>query len=123
MEEKKHILIISQDIPLVDFLTVGLAQEAYDIEHAPDDVQGISCARNHSPDVILLDIPFPYVGEFKILKKLRAEISTQKTSIAVLIAGTIHAHPALKIADAFLQKDEVPELFLKSVKAFLRQPH
>lgn len=70
-----------------------------EIVSVEDGVKGLAEARNHRPDVVVLDIGLPGMDGWEVLRQLRAEELTQSTKVLVL---TAHAQP-----EVAQQADEV----------------
>ena len=56
---KERILIIEDDEAIVKVLRRGLAYEGYQVDAALDGETGLALARDHHPDLVILDITMP----------------------------------------------------------------
>ena len=52
---KERILIIEDDEAIVKVLRRGLAYEGYQVDTALDGETGLTLARDHHPDLVILD--------------------------------------------------------------------
>ena len=69
--EKKVILIVDDEKPIVDILVYNLQKEGYDTLEANDGEKGIEIALSEKPDLILLDIMLPKMDGLTVCKKIR----------------------------------------------------
>ena len=70
-EDKKTILIVDDEKPIVDILVYNLQKEGYDTLEANDGVTAVDIAINQKPDLILLDIMLPKMDGLTVCKKIR----------------------------------------------------
>lgn len=84
MKDKKKILIVEDEIPLLDALKDRLTREGFDILQARDGKQGLELALSEHPDLILLDILLPVMDGITIFKKLHADIWGKDAKVIVL---------------------------------------
>ena len=61
MPDTNKVLVVDDDAALVKMLNVRLWDEGYETELAVDGDTAIALAREHHPDLILLDIAMPGV--------------------------------------------------------------
>jgi len=73
MNEK--ILIIEDETLIADSIGYALRKEGYQVFISADGVQGLAMAREHQPDLILLDIMLPAMDGFEVCRILRKETS------------------------------------------------
>jgi CheY-like chemotaxis protein len=57
-----RVLVIEDDRDMRDALVEALRLEGYAVDAASDGAQGLSLARQHRPDVILLDLMMPIMS-------------------------------------------------------------
>jgi len=69
MNEK--ILIIEDDQAILKLLQRGLAYEGYSVEVAMDGRAGLNLARDHNPDLVLLDWMLPGMDGLEVCHRLR----------------------------------------------------
>ncbi len=68
---KKTILIVDDEKPIVDILVYNLQKEGYDTLEANDGVSAVEIALNKKPDLILLDIMLPKLDGLTVCKRIR----------------------------------------------------
>lgn len=70
-EEKKTILIVDDEKPIVEILVYNLQKEGYETLEANDGVAAVEIALDKKPDLILLDIMLPKMDGLTVCKKVR----------------------------------------------------
>ena len=69
---KEQILIIEDDEAIVKVLRRALAYEGYQVNYALDGETGLSLARDHRPDLVILDLMLPGMDGIEVCQRLRA---------------------------------------------------
>ncbi len=67
----KKILIVDDEKSIVDILKFNLEKLGYQTVCAYDGQEGLRCARDENPDLILLDVMLPYMNGFDVCKAIR----------------------------------------------------
>ncbi|MBT3390919.1 MAG: response regulator transcription factor [Chloroflexi bacterium] len=67
-----RILVIEDDEGILTFLRRGLAYEGYEVFDATDGKTGLSIARDHPPDLVVLDLMLPGIDGLEVCRRLRA---------------------------------------------------
>lgn len=86
MRKPPRILIVDDNPTNVKVLQTRLAAEGYEIVTAADGEEGLAAARQHTPDLILLDVMMPKVDGFEVCKRLRADPDFPFTPIIMVTA-------------------------------------
>ena len=74
-KDKKTILIVDDEKPIVDILVYNLEKEGYNTIEANDGVTAVELALNKRPDLILLDIMLPKMDGLTVCKKIRTTLN------------------------------------------------
>ena len=74
-KDKKTILIVDDEKPIVDILVYNLQKEGYNTIEANDGVSAVEIALNQKPDLILLDIMLPKMDGLTVCKKIRSSLN------------------------------------------------
>lgn len=74
-KDKKTILIVDDEKPIVDILVYNLQKEGYNTLEANDGVTAVDIALNQKPDLILLDIMLPKMDGLTVCKKIRTTLN------------------------------------------------
>lgn len=67
-----RVLVIDDDVSLTNALRRGLAYEGFAVDTAATGRQGLAIARDHAPDLVILDLMLPELDGFQVLERLRA---------------------------------------------------
>ena len=73
--DKKTILIVDDEKPIVDILVYNLQKEGYNTIEANDGVTAANIALTQKPDLILLDIMLPKMDGLTVCKKIRTKLN------------------------------------------------
>ena len=84
-EQKKHILLVDDIITNIEILDKVL-QKQYKISRALNGKDAIAYAREHAPDMILLDINMPGMNGIDVCKTLKTNEDT-KDILVIFISG------------------------------------
>jgi DNA-binding response OmpR family regulator len=71
-ERPLKILLIDDEETILDFISMGLRYEGYEVETAADGRQGLEMARRRQPDLVILDIMLPGIDGLEVCRRLRA---------------------------------------------------
>lgn len=75
LEDKKTILIVDDERPIVDILVYNLQKEGYNTLEATDGLEAVKIALDEEPDLILLDIMLPKMDGLTVCKKIRNSLN------------------------------------------------
>lgn len=102
-----------------------LTHFGYQVLEAPDGREGIRLAREHQPDLILMDIAIPFIDGWEATRVLKADTNTMAIPV---IALTAHARAedrqqaARAGCDGYLAKPAEPRRVIAEVQRFLGGP-
>lgn len=68
----QRILVIDDDLSVTNLLKRGLTYEGYLVNVAQSGEEGIAIAREHLPDLVILDIMMPGLDGLEVLQRLHA---------------------------------------------------
>jgi DNA-binding response OmpR family regulator len=69
---KIKIMLVEDEQPIVDFLTLGLTYEGFEIQSCLDGGQALGLAAEFKPDLVVLDLMLPGLDGLEIARRLRA---------------------------------------------------
>jgi two-component system cell cycle response regulator DivK len=119
---KRKVLIIEDNEQNMYMLTYLLESENYEVIQAYNGITGIDAAKNHLPDLILLDIQLPGMDGYTVAVKIK-EIEELKN--LPIIAVTSYAMPGDREkaiesgAVGYIEKPINPDTFISQMESFL----
>jgi len=81
-----QILVVDDVLANVKLLEAKLASEYYDVITAKDGFEAISKAKEHRPDLILLDVMMPGMDGFETCAKIKADVELSHIPIVMVTA-------------------------------------
>jgi DNA-binding response OmpR family regulator len=115
-------LVVDDEQPLVAIVQTYLEREGFEVMSAGDGEQAVEMAREHAPDLIVLDLMLPGIDGIEACRRIRA------FSDAYIVMLTAKAEETDKIiglstgADDYLTKPFSPGELVARVRAMLRRP-
>lgn len=115
------ILIIEDNEAIVKLLQRGLVYEGYKVDVALDGEAGLKMAKEHHPDLVVLDLMLPGIDGIAVCKELRSDtalpilILTAKDAIQDRVLGLDAG------ADDYMVKPFELDELLARVRALLRR--
>ena len=83
---KQTILVVDDERDLLDLIEYNLKKEGFKVLKAENGEEGISKAKEHRPDLILLDIMMPKMDGLEAVEIMRKDDDLKKTPIILLTA-------------------------------------
>jgi DNA-binding response OmpR family regulator len=117
-----RVLIVEDDRKMAALLQKGLEEEGHGAAVAYDGLRGLETARQHSFDVLVLDVMLPGIDGFEVTRRLRAAKSA--VPILMLTARDANADVVRGLdagADDYLTKPFSFEILLARVRALGRR--
>lgn len=121
IKDKKTILIVDDEKPIMDILVYNLKKEGYETLEAGDGVTAVNLALEKKPDLILLDIMLPGMDGLTVCKKIR---NTLNIPIIMLSAKDEEIDKILGLelgADDYITKPFSVRELIARIKANLRK--
>jgi len=121
VQDKKTILIVDDEKPIVDILVYNLEKEGYNTLEANDGVAAVEIATTQKPDLILLDIMLPKMDGLTACKQIRNSLNVP---ILMLTAKDEEIDKILGLelgADDYITKPFSVRELMARIKANLRK--
>ena len=83
---KQTILVVDDEQDLLDLIEYNLKKEGFAVIKAENGLEGIKAAKEHKPDLILLDIMMPKMDGLEVCNQIRQDQEIKKTPIIFLTA-------------------------------------
>ncbi|MBD3165712.1 response regulator [bacterium] len=123
MSETKKILVVDDEEDIVQFLSVLLEDNGYEVVVARNGIEALEKARADAPALISLDITMPEQSGVKAYKELRNDDDLKSIPI-VIVTGYedpnfekfIKTRRTIEPPDAFFEKPIQKDEFLAKVK-------
>lgn len=119
---KKKVLIVDDESSIRSFIRVGFERSNFEIIEAETGEEGISLAREHVPDIVILDIMLPGMDGFDVCVVLRSEFP--RMGIIMLTARDLDMDRIMGLeqgADDYVVKPFNPLELVLRAEALLRR--
>ncbi len=121
---KQIILVVDDEQDLLDLIEYNLRQEGYDVLKAENGKDGIQMAKEHMPDLVLLDIMMPQMDGIEVCDRMREDSTLSHIPIIFLTARSdekTEIEGLNKGADDFITKPISTTKLVSRIKAVLRR--
>ncbi len=104
----KKILIVDDEEDILDLVSDAFdAIEGYSSTHARDGLEALAAAREHNPDLMILDIQLPKLDGYQVCKLLKLDAVLSRIKV-LMISGIVQnwdkTEALLVGADGYLAK-------------------
>lgn len=118
----QRILAIDDDPAVTSLLKRGLSYEGFTVEVASSGEAGLALAREHAPNLVVLDIMMPGMGGLEVLRRLRqADVRLPVLMLTAKDAPADQVQGLEAGADDYVIKPFTFEVLLARVRALLRR--
>lgn len=120
----KKILIVDDEMPIRDMLTMALEADGYDVLQADSAQEAHAVIIDQKPDLVLLDWMMPGTSGLELLRRLKRNELTEKLPVVMLTAKTEEDDTIAGLesgADDYIIKPFSPRELVSRVKAVLRR--
>lgn len=124
MSQKQTILVVDDEQDLLDLIEYNLKKEGFDVLKAEDGKEGITMARKHSPDLILLDIMMPKMDGLEVVEIMRDDEQLKRIPVIFLTARgdeKTEVEGLNKGGDDYITKPISTTKLISRIKAVLRR--
>ncbi|GEO01056.1 DNA-binding response regulator [Novosphingobium sediminis] len=117
-----RILLVEDDPQIADYITSGLAEEGFTVDHAGNGRDGLFLATDSQFDLVVLDRMLPGMDGLTLLKAMRAaEMSTPVIMLSALASTDDRIAGLTAGADDYLGKPFSFGELLARIQALLRR--
>jgi adenylate cyclase len=123
MHDPPRILIVDDNEANRDILEARLKTQGYELLQAADGEEALAAARQHLPDVILLDVMMPKIDGFEVCRRLKGDASLPFMPIILVTARADSKDVVAGLdagADEYLTKPIDQAALLARVRSVLR---
>ncbi len=121
-ESKKRVLIVEDNELNMKLFHDLLEAHGYDTLQTKDGMEALTIAREHKPDLILMDIQLPEVSGLEVTKWIKEDENLESIPVVAVTAFAMKGDEE-KIreggCEAYVAKPISVENFIKTVKEFL----
>lgn len=124
MDHKGTILIADDEVDILEILGYNLSRKGYRVLEAKDGNQALDLARQHHPDLVILDIMMPYKTGIEVCNVLRSQPDFADTLIIMLTALSDEVTQIKGLdsgADDYISKPISPKVLVSRVNALFRR--
>ncbi|HEX6074213.1 MAG TPA: response regulator transcription factor [Micromonosporaceae bacterium] len=115
-------LVVDDEPPLLQVVSGYLTREGFDVVTATDGESAVARAREHRPDVVVLDLMLPGIDGVEVCRRIR---SFSDAYVIMLTAKSDEVDKLVGLsvgADDYLTKPFSPRELVARVRAMLRRP-
>lgn len=116
-----HILIVDDDRKITGMLRRTLVYEGYHVSIARDGDEGLRLAREHHPDLVILDVMLPRLDGLAVCRRLRAVDQLPVLMLTARDEVEDRVHGLDSGADDYLVKPFATAELLARLRALLRR--
>jgi two-component system alkaline phosphatase synthesis response regulator PhoP len=124
MSKKNKVLVVDDENDILEMLDYNLTKEGYEVIKANDGLAAIEAAKEHSPQLILLDVMMPKIDGIETCRRIR-EISKLKDSYIIFLTAREEEFTEIAAFDAgandYLAKPIKPRALLSRLAAYFRR--
>jgi len=122
MPDPMRVLVVDDETALAGVLAGYLRREGFAVDLAHDGPSAVAAAREHSPDLVVLDVMLPGFDGIEVCRRLRGFTDAY---IIMLTARDEEVDKVVGLsvgADDYLVKPFSPRELIARVRAMLRRP-
>jgi two-component system phosphate regulon response regulator PhoB len=121
---RERILVVDDEEDLLELVRYNLTKEGYRVRCVASGEEALEAAREHLPDLIVLDLLLPSVDGLEICRLLKNNSRTSHIPILMLTAKSEESDMVSGLelgADDYMTKPFSPRVLLARIRALLRR--
>jgi two-component system phosphate regulon response regulator PhoB len=120
----QQILVVEDEEDILELVSFNLRKEGYRVRGVASGEAALQEARQHMPELIILDLMLPGANGFDVCKSLKSDQRTKAIPVIMLTARSeeVDIVTGLELgADDYLTKPFSPRVLIARVRAILRR--
>jgi two-component system alkaline phosphatase synthesis response regulator PhoP len=120
----KTILVVDDEKDLLDLIEYNLKKEGFNVLKAENGEEGIKIAKEHKPDLVLMDIMMPKMDGMEAVEKMRGDDDLKSIPIIFLTARSdekTEVEGLNKGGDDYITKPISTTKLISRIKAVMRR--
>ena len=120
--DRPVVLVADDDDDIRDLVAFRLDRAGYEVVRAADGEEALALAKQHRPDLAVLDVMMPKLTGYDVTRELRANAETSRIPVILLTARVQEADVARGFeagADDYVKKPFSPQELKARVQAVL----
>lgn len=121
---KTKILVVEDELDILQLIAHNLKSADFDVLTAQEGYEALSVAKNHLPQLIILDLMIPGLDGFEVCKELKRSPVTKDIPVLMLTARGEEVDRIVGLelgADDYVVKPFSPRELILRVRAILRR--
>lgn len=116
-----NILVIDDDSAVTDLLSVLLRSQGFDVIATNNSAEGVTYARQHQPDMIILDLMMPEMDGWEVCRAIRAFSQVPIIVLSALNDPSMVASVLDAGADDYLTKPTPSRILVAHINRLLKR--
>ena len=116
----RRVLVVDDNQDAAHALRLLLQTDGHDVMVAADGAAGLALAREHRPDVVLLDIGLPTLNGYEIATRIRADPALKDTML-IAVTGYGQMHDRARASASGFDHHLVKPVEFRSLQDLLRE--
>jgi two-component system, OmpR family, alkaline phosphatase synthesis response regulator PhoP len=116
------VLIADNEPDIVELVRFELEREGYDVLRAANGQQALDLAREHVPDLVLVDVHMPKLDGYQVTREIRADERLNPVPVMILSGSALESDVAQSFeagANQHMGKPFSPVALRNEVQALL----
>jgi CheY-like chemotaxis protein len=122
--ETPLVLVADNEADIVALVRFELEREGYDVVSARDGQRALELAREHRPDVALVDVHMPKLDGYEVTRQIRSDEQLKPMPVMILSGSVLESDISQSFeagADRHFGKPFTPAGLRTEVEALLRK--
>jgi two-component system alkaline phosphatase synthesis response regulator PhoP len=120
--DRPVVLIADNEPDIVELVRFELEREGYDVLRAANGMQALELAREHEPDLVLVDVHMPKLDGYEVTREIRADKRLKPVPVMILSGSVLESDVAQSFeagANQHMGKPFSPVMLRAEVEALL----